>query len=394
MKIAVYTFAPWNHPLAVQRIVSPAGRAGVELINGNLGHRYSDEIVDQADIVLIQRDFPALLPVYERVVQKARAQAKPIVYELDDLLFALPADHPHRGSRYYSKALIPIFRALTEADGVIASTPSLAAEVSALNPQTQVLPTYLDDEIWKFPDQGRAGRTPDQRVTIGYMGGGSHTPDLEMLLPVLLNLLDRFGQNLSLEFYGEDPPGALVNHPRVRLVSPNFDYHAHVRTMTQSSCDIWIAPLIDNRFNRCKSWNKFLEYSILGLAGVYGRTAPYEAVVTHGENGFLAASPQEWEQCLTAVIENPALRWAVGQKARETVEAKWLLKDHAGEWGDGIASIEIARRRSPLEPFLAEIAHQLHEFHESVAPDPQPARPSRLRRAFNRLLRFALRRAG
>ena len=108
--------------------------------------------------------------------------------------------------------------------------------------------------------------------------------------------------------------------------------YAFARYFSKQNIDIFIAPLRNNLFNRCKSCIKFLEYSALGTPGVYSRIAPYEGIVVHGENGFLASSPQEWEAYLGILIKDHILRRSMGNAAQDTVK-RMLLSDHAHEWG-------------------------------------------------------------
>ena len=55
--LAVYTAAPWESAVVVLRITGPAEFAGFEVIKGNHGPQVSPELVSDADMVVIQRDF-------------------------------------------------------------------------------------------------------------------------------------------------------------------------------------------------------------------------------------------------------------------------------------------------------------------------------------------------
>ncbi len=115
--------------------------------------------------------------------------------------------------------------------------------------------------------------------------------------------------------------------------------------------DIFLAPLEDSLFNRCKSGLKFLEYSALGIPGVYSRLEPYAELVIHGENGFLAADLSEWGEFLRRLILDPELRLGIGKAAKETVANQWLLDTHAAQWqecyADVMAQVAAVQRTSP-----------------------------------------------
>ena len=104
---------------------------------------------------------------------------------------------------------------------------------------------------------------------------------------MLLRLLDDYGPGIGFRFWGVQPPAELLEHPGVTWVPLNIlDYAEFANYLVQQKCDIFIAPLLDNLFNRCKSQIKFLEYSVLGVAGVFSRLEPYKSVITDGEMAF------------------------------------------------------------------------------------------------------------
>ncbi|MBE0411812.1 MAG: hypothetical protein IBX69_18955, partial [Anaerolineales bacterium] len=76
------------------RITGPAEQAGLNLIKGNDGEDISPEAVLRGDLVVIQRDFPRHWKSFEEICRLARANQKPIIYDLDDLLLDLPEEHP------------------------------------------------------------------------------------------------------------------------------------------------------------------------------------------------------------------------------------------------------------------------------------------------------------
>lgn len=325
------------------RVSRPLEEAGVEVIHGSDTGVVWPETIQQADAILIQREFPEHAGNgYERIVQQAREASKPIIYEIDDLLLDIPPDHPDYASHSYTAALIPMLCAILEADLVTTSSQPLQAYYQILNPNTLLLPNYLDDAIWQpreislqspSPpkiDSTRAETTP---VVVGYMGSNTHQPDLELISPVLENLLGEYAEKIILKFWGVTPPERLRQRSNVLWTPLEINnYRQFAQYFSQQECDIFIAPLVENSFNACKSPIKFFEYSILGIPGVYSRVSPYQAVVHNGSNGFLAGDLAEWQAALTTMIENSELRFQIGQAAQNTVLKHWLLSNHAEEW--------------------------------------------------------------
>jgi hypothetical protein len=156
---------------------------------------------------------------------------------------------------------------------------------------------------------------------------------LELISPVLENLLEEYAEKIILKFWGVSPPERLRQRANVLWTPLEINnYRQFAQYFSQQECDIFIAPLVENSFNACKSPIKFFEYSILGIPGIYSRVSPYQAVVQNGSNGFLAGDLAEWQAALTTMLENSELRFQIGQAAQNTVLQHWLLSNHAEEW--------------------------------------------------------------
>lgn len=370
--IILFTLDSWDTPLVTHRIVGPAQHTGTTIIRGNDGESIFTEKVSEADLVVIQRDFPRYGKAYDEILKISNLEGKPVIFDIDDLLLELPEDHPDRLTHYYSDALLPMVRGIIEASGVTVSTQMLGDYVRTFNPNVWLLPNYLNDRIWVFrsPKSSSAERDP---VVIGYMGGDSHIPDLQYVAPVLLKISRRLGEKVQFRFLGARPPSSLSDQPNIIWApSKTFDYTQFVADFLDQDYDIFIAPLRDNLFNRCKSAIKFLEYSASGVPGVYSRISPYSSIVNHGENGFLASTMEEWEEYLLGLIERPKLREEIATKAQETVRADWLLSQNAKRWVEVYSQASVLKRtppdaRPPEIITLWRIAKQMQEVQPAVS---------------------------
>jgi glycosyltransferase involved in cell wall biosynthesis len=372
--VVIYTPYAWEHVLVSLRILRPLQEAGVQLVRGNEHMDIHPEYVSQADAVLLQREFPENLEVYEQILARARAERKPVIYEIDDLLFELPEDHIDTAAHYYSPALFAMLRAVIEADLVTTSTEPLQDYLRAFNPQVARLPNYLDDRLWTLRSETEMKAHNTDQVVIGYMGTNTHQADIASIAPLLGRLLERYGKRLKLRFWGAVPPEGLSSHPQVECQPLEMHSYAEFAAyFSQQDCDLFVAPLVDSAFNRCKSAIKFLEYSALGIPGVYSRTAPYQAVVREGDNGFLAGSEQEWQDRLTELIDSAELRGRIGKQALQTVQNEWLLSQHADQWRSayqsaaGFAQDEQARQnRTGYQDTFVAVANQVRGWQNKM----------------------------
>ena len=341
---SIILFSPYDERFAIEhvRITAPYTQAGIKIIQGVVNGALRLDRISTVDAVVFQREFPRDLRIYNQVRQIAEEHTIPIIYDLDDLLFSLPENHPERQSNDYTDALMPMMTALVNADLVTVATEKLKETLADFNENIQVVPNYLDDALWKLrAPAGNVGK--EAVVTIGYMGSSSHTPDLEMIAPVLSALLDKFGEKLRLHVWGTPLPNSLKEKPGVVwTASPSNHYREFANYFQTQSADIFVAPLSDNLFNRCKSGLKFLEYGALGVPGVFSNLDGYAALVTNGQEGFLAASLQDWEQALIRLIEAPELRAEMAHNAQAIIRNNWLLSQNISSWQDVLRSGELS----------------------------------------------------
>ena len=97
--------------------------------------------------------------------------------------------------------------------------------------------------------------------------------------------------------------------------------------MEESKFDIGIAPLEDNDFTKCKYFNKYLEYTLSGIIGIYSNVEPYLFVVRDGINGLLADNnSKSWEEKLTLAIKDRNVRISCAKNAQYHVSSNFTEK--------------------------------------------------------------------
>ncbi|MCJ7696161.1 MAG: glycoside hydrolase family 99-like domain-containing protein, partial [Anaerolineaceae bacterium] len=188
-----------------------------------------------------------------------------------------------------------------------------------------------------------------------------------MITPVLEKLIEIYPEKIKLHFWGIEPPAnlktkALVEWTPVR----NHLYKDFVEDFQNLQADIFVAPLVDHLFNRCKSPIKFLEYSALGIPGVYSHLDPYQEVISHGRNGYLASSQEDWQHYLVMLIEDNELRHSIAKNAQQTVQKEWLLSKNQSKWQTEYQSLLYSmighgNQKKPSQELIRSIAKQLFE---------------------------------
>src|SRR2546423_1211986 len=90
--------------------------------------------------------------------------------------------------------------------------------------------------------------------------------------------------------------------------------------------DIGLVPLADSPFERAKFPFKLLQYLALGVPAVSARVGVAQTIISHGQNGLLASSPDEWRAALESLILDADLRRRLAAAGRQTVEANYTLE--------------------------------------------------------------------
>lgn len=356
--------------LAVLRVTGPAEQAGYHVLEGAKGGVPQIELVRQADIVLIQRDFCQYLDAFQQILDLAHALQKPVIFDIDDMLFELPENHPDRLSHYYTASLLPMLLAVIQVDLVTTSTPNLREYLLPFNNNIRLLPNYLNDTLWTLREPP-SGQNPQTPLTIGYMGGASHKPDLQHVLPALQQIVQKYPGQIRFHFWGIQPPAEIAALSQVDWSPPVSRHYADFAHYFQTqSADIVISPLVDHPFNAYKSPIKFFEYSAIGAPGVYSRVRTYSDIIQNGKEGLLAETMDEWVDAISQLIENPARRSEIVLSAQQNIRQSWLLSQNIEYIQQTYASavyLPPENRQLPsFYPLIRSLAWQYYETGQDM----------------------------
>jgi hypothetical protein len=163
-------------------------------------------------------------------------------------------------------------------------------------------------------------------VRIGFAGSLDRGGDLDTLLGgVLESLLDKYGDYISLEFFGAHPHLADARH--LKCIPYCEDYDTYRKTIETLDWDIGLAPMPETPFHACKHYNKWIEYAGLGIAGIYSDVVPYTRIVHSEENGLLCANtPEAWTAAISRLIEDRPLRARISQNAQQQAQTAFSVE--------------------------------------------------------------------
>lgn len=263
---------------------------------------------------------------------------KPIITEMDDWIFDLPAyNHASNPYRPNSEPEWICQKQIELSDALIVSTPYIKEMVQEMFPgkPVYVIPNSIDFKVWDSIDMDKVAKVPKPEgiVRIGYTGCANHDGDLLMIKRPILKLLDEFP---NLEFVTSHLPPSWkdVEHPRVGNLNRWVTIDKYPAELAGWQLDIGVAPLRDNHFNRSKSNLRWLEYSALKIPTVMSPVRSFRDCVKDGETGLFAASEQEWYDALKSLVLDEEKRRKIGGATYTKVKVDFnmdvIAKDYAG----------------------------------------------------------------
>ena len=327
--------------------------------------------IERADVVILSRN---LEPLYGHILNTAVALDKPIIYDIDDDLFALPAYYQPQLAAPAQAWQAQLERYLTAASLVRVYAAPLHKRVLQLNPNV----TRVDGPIdWSLvPDRPPARDLggDSAQVKIVYATSRWMQDDLAALfLPAMEQLLATYSGHVQFFCWGYHPP-QLERHPAVHFLDFVHNYDRFFRRFARAGFDIGLAPLRDEAFYRSKSNNKFREYAACRIAGIYSDVDVYANCVNDGRTGLLVLNTTDaWFAALSNLVENAALRRTIQTQAFQHARRHYSLEKTQAEWLAHIRLVSVpqsvtARSHQELYPVQNQydLQHPLRD--SSVVP--------------------------
>jgi glycosyltransferase involved in cell wall biosynthesis/GT2 family glycosyltransferase len=331
IKISAYPLDKKIDACAHYRILSPLGH-----LNNSIDIYWNEDFslkkiteftqnAQQADIILIQRFFPSRTTA--TFIDYLFSLNKPVIYEIDDLLTEIPSDNPNHKWSLARRNLI--HSTIKRASAVTVSTTRLKNHFVKYNKNIFILPNFIDTNLLQ---NERQKKYTSNEICIGYTGSPTHYKDLQIIEEALFLISSRYSNNVSFIFFGCNT-GTLKSLPNSVFIDHEKSYHSYVKILKKLHFDILLIPLAESAFNNAKSNIKWLEYSALGIPGIYSKVRPYTECITNPSLGLLADNTtKDWIRCISMLIEDQSLREAISNSARSEVLARHDISRHAHKW--------------------------------------------------------------
>ncbi|MDV2502413.1 MAG: glycosyltransferase family 4 protein [bacterium] len=253
----------------------------------------------------------------------------PVVFDFDDAIFLSNTSEPNT---YIERFKRPgkVATIIGWSQEVIAGNAFLAHFARQFNPNVTVIPSAIDTDYYQPLEE------PPRRkeIVIGWIGSHSTRKFVATLKPAFQVLATRY-PDVRFELVGTEHPITEVPRLTARLWRLDREL-ADVRGF-----DIGVMPMPDDLWTQGKCGFKAILYQALGLPLICSPVGVNRDIVHDGVNGFLADSTEEWVEKLSRLVEDADLRRTLGDKGRQSVEARYSVRAHQDNF---LAVLERAAR--------------------------------------------------
>lgn len=292
--------------------------------------------IKKADIVWLQ----CVIGSQQRsLLDYCNTHGVPVVIDYDDYFAELPSNVVGRFSLPQKEITENWKYYLRSADIITVPCEALATEIKKLtDKQVKILPNLIKKEIFlSHLDYDPYKDTSEIRIM--YSCSESHLDDFNFISPVLRWLSYWYPQvkiltNGKLDFLFHNPKytGKARHIGRV-------SYESYYKTLAEYRPHIFLAPVLDSVYNRCRSDLKYRQAAVLKCAFLGSNSEVYSAV-KHEVSGVLSENYRiSWFYNLRRLIKNLDTARQLGEAAY-AAQQNHLLEDNIYLWKDVFCSAQ------------------------------------------------------
>lgn len=263
------------------------------------------------DVLFVQK---VIFPAPVRWLLRRRRPA--LVYDFDDAIFTTEVRRQNWLTAWKQRrnaAGLPAMLRL--ADQALVENDYTAGFAARHCPRVAIITGPIDTARYRA---GASGNRSREQVVLGWIGSATTLEYLGMIQAPLARLVRRFPQ-VRVRVVGAAP----VDLAGVPVEAKPWSLEEEVADL--GGFDIGLMPLPDDPWTRGKGGYKLLQYMAMELPVVSSPVGVNQQIVQDGENGFWARTPEEWEDRLARLVEEPELRRRMGRQGRAAVESRYAL---------------------------------------------------------------------
>lgn len=268
----------------------------------------------------------------EELVRQVHDRHGLVIFDIDDLVFdpdslkwidALRKQGPILRV-LYRKVVRRYHKTMHLSDAILASTDFVARQASLVGKPVWVHRNAFSVEMCAISEKAKQRpRQACDRIVIGYASGTpTHDRDFREVEPALHHILRKYPQTeLWVIGYLNLGKGWGTLSDRIKRL-PFVPWRQLPNILVQ--LDINLAPLeVNNPYCQAKSEIKYIEAGLVCVPTVASGTDAFQFAIRSGDSGFLVGTHEDWVEALERLIEDPALRRQMGERAYADVMERY-----------------------------------------------------------------------
>ncbi|WP_026669511.1 glycosyltransferase [Butyrivibrio sp. AE3006] len=280
--------------------------------------------IRDSDIIFFTRGAEYFM---SKIAESANLAGRRTVLYLDDDLYGI-----YQGT-VEGDALL---KCLNNCDILWSSNDYICKKYLQYNKDIKVVTEKVFEPIVKLDDVVKV----DRGYKILFAGSPSHKDNLQKIIIPALNKLHRMNIDFTAVFAGFRDGQLESCEFNTEYIPWTTDADEYRRFVKKKGCHIGIAIITDNEFGNCKYYNKYLEYSRMGIAGIYSDVYPYRMVVKNDVNGILVKNDVDsWAEAIEKLMTNEALRLSMVENSQKNLREDFKIEDAVDRLCDKIPEI-------------------------------------------------------
>ncbi len=273
------------------------------------------------DMVFVFRE--ALIHGTTKIERKIHASGIPFILDFDDSIWLLDVSEGNKSHQWLKKPekISEIIKLSTIA---VTGNKYLHDYAKHFGKDVRIIPTTIDTEKFRpFPEE-----TQKKQICIGWTGSSTTLKHFKLAVPFLKKILDKYPEQVIIKLIADQ------NCDCPELTYEFVKWNPATEAQDINTIDIGIMPLPNDEWSKGKCGFKGLQYMAFEKPAIMSPVGVNTEIITDGENGFLAASEEEWVEKLSLLIESPQLREKLGKAGRKTVVDKYSVEANKYKWLD------------------------------------------------------------
>ncbi len=279
------------------------------------GSRVREHDIRWCDIIISVRSLSSL---DWRIARLAKKKGKFHILNLDDDFLGIARNYGLSGSGIWPQRQKALRRILDYTDIVLTDNHLLGEKYTNIGKVSRycLINTIVSPE--SIVTSSLESKINKKTKIVYYVNDGTTLFFEQFIRPILPKLCERYSSKISLTLMALKPEISEYEGKLDIICVDHMHFKEFREYLSQQNFDIGLAPLDGKGFSKYKYFNKFIEHSIAGIAGIYSNCEPYTFIIKNMMNGILTEnSSEEWFEALEQLIEDDQLRHRIVNNAQK-----------------------------------------------------------------------------